>query len=225
MSRRKVPRKIKSRTLGDLEKSLREGIIPSWDPEKVSCELAKRIVREFGRNRRGQGGERYSIDVVFAGTYKVNPKNAREIILYGQPHGSDTRACSPIQINPDKSIIARAVITNVDQHIEDVTKDPSHKECSPKARHEEVYNMLSGVPFSSGTFAGYLVSMGVIDIDFANVGTLSETESIRLGKILKPYGRLIFSGEPEFELTMRHLVYRRPSEQLVRNESELRQAS
>ncbi|GEM_PF-5611714 len=220
---RKIPKDVKDKILSSLDRKLREEINPNKDPNEIAEDFNRIFKIEFEEKRRTSvEGGRHNMPVVFIGQYKINPasigaKKEPEVVLYK----SIGFGCSPIPIDPTKSIIARAVINGTHQHIPDVSRDPSHWECSGEASHEEVYPIFSW-GYTSGNLKGYQAVVGVHDIDFADRNALTLRESRLLGNIIYPIGELIFPGQPEFQLDHKSLIYRRPvmQRESARNLSE-----
>jgi len=246
MLRITIPRSVGIKVLKSLEEELGESIdLKRDEPEKVGRILYRKIKQGFERRRRGPGGRRYSAGVVFAGTYFVGhatEEEARLEVIAAAKISKEPRyktddlilrlwdgvnkgyGCTPIPHDPNRSIIARAIINGQHQHVTDVRRDPSHYECDPNARHEEVYPIVSRTPISSGSNKGRLAVVAVHDFDFADEWTIDAKTAREFGELLKPYGEAMYPGPPRVRINQTTLVYTFPT---IQNDTirEMRQAS
>lgn len=207
------PRDVKAEVLCSLEQEL-GAINRKKSPGRVAEEFNKIFKKEFERRRKSQYGGYHSIPVQFDGEYIVNPRDTSYSKLYANDGGY---GCPFIPIDPEHSIIARALVTGRDQHVPDTSKDPSHWACEEGTFNEEVYPIFSK-PLSKGPLTGYRIAVGVFDFDFKKPYTLTKREAEELGRIVRPYGELIFPGEPRFEYKAQGEIYiMSPQEAEARN--------
>ena len=196
-----VPKDVKIKAFRSLEEEL-----GSLDREKCPGRIAEEFnsifKTEFERRRKSQEGGYHNIPVLFDGEYRVNLRDpSYSKLFYSIGYG-----CPLIPIDPTQSIIARALVTGEDQHVPDTSKDPAHWVCSEEKVNEEVYVIFSQ-PLSKGPLTGYRIAVGVLDFDFINTYTLTKSEHKELGEIVRPYGELIFPGEPKFEYKAQGEIY------------------
>jgi putative methionine-R-sulfoxide reductase with GAF domain len=193
----RMPLELRTEMWNSIDNRLKSYMQGREDPSEIATTFNYILYDEFGKDR-GVNGFKFNFNPEFVGEYILDQKVPTQTRVYSH-HG--TEACSPIPIK--HGIIGRSIRTGQDQYIPDVRKDTSHIACSDEMEHggTEIVLLSWSEPYSTGDYKNLKVPLGVLDIDLKVTDAFSQDDITRLKRVWKPYGKLIFPGEPEFEIT------------------------
>jgi putative methionine-R-sulfoxide reductase with GAF domain len=196
----RMPSTLRVDMFDSIEGRLRSYMRGRVQPPEIAATFNFILYDELGKDRETNGAAgTFNLRPEFVGQYRIDKSNPTQTRLFSH---QGTEACSPIPIK--RGIIGRAITTGKNQYIPDVRKDLSHIACAEVMEESggtEIVLLSWSDPYTSGDYKGERIPLGVLDIDLKVLDAFSREDVEKLHRIWRPYGKLIFPGEPEFEMT------------------------
>lgn len=177
-----------------------------WEFANVFTSVATKRFEESG----------FAID--FLGPYMLDEQNP--LVARALSNKGLTTGCILYLGKDDRGIVRRALLSGLDQHIPDVTKDSDHLGCGDKMDKQhgtEIVQVGWSQPYRAPGkwYNGLITPVGGNDTDILRTDALSSEGLKRYTELWVPWSRRIFPGEAKFEPIEKYHVTRQPFEEIA----------